>query len=61
MSNDKNYLEDVSYSFIEYAVPKIDKLGYITFEYNLEKKIPYLLSEDGKEFIIKNGELFLIE
>lgn len=61
LSNDKNYLEDVSYSFIEYAVPKIDKLGYITFEYNLEKKIPYLLSEDGKEFIIKNGELFLIE
>ena len=61
LSNDKNYLEDVSYSFIEYAVPNIDKLGYITFEYNLEKKIPYLLSEDGKEFIIKNGELFLIE
>ena len=60
ISNKKDFLEEFESSFIEYAVPIIENVGYITFDES-EIKYPYFESTDGEEFIIKNGELFIVE
>ena len=59
INNKDSYLYDLEDSFIEYSVPEIKKLGYITFD-DSDTEYPYLYN-DKNEFIIKNGELFIVE
>ncbi len=60
ISNKEDFLDSLESSFIEFALPEVYKIGYITFDES-EVKYPYIESNDNEEFIIKNGELFIVE
>ena len=57
MSNDDDYLNEIT--FKKYELPSISKLGYISYEDGVN--YPYMLSNNYDEFIIFEGELYLLK
>ena len=60
LSNSKEYLDMLKESFRKLELPLLSKMGYINLG---EEKYyyPYMLSTNGDEFMIVDGELFLIK
>ena len=60
MVNDDEFIDEIVNSFISYELPVISEIGYITYD-NAEYKYPIFYSENNDYFIVKNGELFLMQ
>ena len=59
MTNDDSFIDEIVDSFIKYDLPLINEIGYITVD-DAEYKYPVFYSESNY-FIIKNGDLFLMQ
>lgn len=59
LSNDNSYIDEIENSFKEFALPKINNLGYITID-DTQYKYPLFLSDSDEKFIIKNDGIFII-
>ena len=60
MVNEDEFIDEIVESFIMYDLPYISEIGYITYD-NAEYKYPIFYSENNDYFIVKNGELFLMQ
>ena len=60
MINEDSFIDEIINSFISYELPIISEIVYITYD-NAEYKYPIFYSENNDYFIVKNGELFLMQ
>ena len=60
MVNDDEFIDEILSSFISYELPNISDIGYITYD-KAEYKYPVFYSENNDYFIIKNGDLYLMQ
>ncbi len=60
MSNEFYYLNGVNSSFKKYELPEISSLGYVTLD-DSNTKYPFMVSINSDYFVIKNGELYLVD
>lgn len=59
MTNEDAFIDEIVESFIKYDLPLINEIGYITVD-DSNYKYPVFYSENNY-FIIKNGDLFLMQ
>lgn len=59
MTNEDSFIDEIVESFIKYELPLVNEIGYITVD-DSEYKYPAFYSENNY-FIIKNGDLFLMQ
>lgn len=59
MTNEDSFIDEIVNSFIKYELPLINEIGYITVD-DSDYKYPVFYSENNY-FIIKNGDLFLMQ
>ena len=60
LRNSKDFIDFISGSFKEFALPNLSRIGYITLEHK-EEKYPYFISSNGDEFMIRSGNIYLIK
>lgn len=59
MTNEDSFIDEIVGSFIKYELPLITEIGYITID-DAEYRYPVFYSANNY-FIIKNGDLFLMQ
>lgn len=59
MTNEDAFIDEIVESFIKYELPLVNEIGYITVD-DSDYKYPVFYS-DNNYFIIKNGDLFLMQ
>lgn len=60
MSDDNKYLDGLEESFKKFELPEVSRLGYLTIDNNTDIKYPFISSFYYDYFMIKDGDLYLI-
>ena len=60
MSNEDAIIDDIVDSIITYELPLVTEIGYITID-NTNYKYPAFYSSTYDYFIIKSGDLYLMQ
>ena len=60
MTNDDEFIDEIVNSFITYELPLVNDIGYITID-NSEYKYPVFYSSTYDYFIIRSGDLYLMQ
>ncbi|MBR4178522.1 MAG: CPBP family intramembrane metalloprotease [Bacilli bacterium] len=61
MSDENSYLDSMEEKFKKYELPEVSRIGYITIDHNDLIKYPFISSLYYDYFMIKDGELYLLD